>query len=166
MIKNLTAPFLFFLLFCILISSCEKDDICLVETPSSPRLVVRLYDKDNRTAFKAANNIIIHGVGQEEPLITLNTDSLTIPLKTQEAFTQYAFILPSSTASLTVADTLQFNYRRYDRYLNRSCGYRANFILEQNAISFPTNTPVWLESFEILIDTVSNEHQSHLAIYH
>ena len=152
MIKNLTAPFLFFLLFCILISSCEKDDICLVETPSSPRLVVRLYDKDNRSAFKAANNIIIHGVGQEEPLMTLNTDSLTIPLKTQEAFTQYAFILPSSTASLTFADTLQFNYRRYDKYLN--------------PISFPTNTPVWLESFEILIDTVSNEQQSHLAIYH
>ena len=98
--------------------------------------------------------------------MTLNTDSLTIPLKTQEAFTQYAFILPSSTVSLTVADTLQFNYRRYDRYLNRSCGYRANFILEQNAISFPTNTPVWLESFEILIDTVSNEQQLHLAIYH
>lgn len=166
MIKNLTGSLLLFILFCMLISGCEKDDICLIETPSSPRLVVRLYDKDDRTVFKAADNIIIHGVGQEEPLIALNTDSLTIPIKTQEAFTQYAFILPSSTASLTVADTLQFNYRRYDEYLNRSCGFRANFILEENAISFPTKAPIWLESFEILIDTVSNEQESHLAIYH
>tara|TARA_B100000767_G_scaffold275327_1_gene311745 strand:+ start:8589 stop:9086 length:498 start_codon:yes stop_codon:yes gene_type:complete len=165
MTKNSTI-YLLLIFLNSLIFGCEKDDICLVETPSSPRLIVRLFDKDDRTSFKSAENITIYGLGQKKALITLNTDSLTIPLKTQETFTQYAFILPSSTNSLTVADTLQFNYSRYDKYLNRSCGYRANFILDQNAISYPNNTPVWLESFEILIDTVSNEQQTHLAIYH
>ena len=164
--KKKKAPFLILVLYCFLMSSCEKDDICLIETPSTPRLIVHLYDKDDRTTRKAADNITIYGVGQERALITLDNDSLSIPLKTQEAFTKYAFLLPSSTASLTVGDTLQFNYKRYDEYINRACGYRANFILNDDLISFPNTAPIWMESFEILIDTVSNEEQTHLAIYH
>ena len=76
------------------------------------------------------------------------------------------FYSKRSTVSTTVGDTLQFNYSRYDEYLNRSCGYRANFILDYNLISYPAAAPNWIESFEILIDTVSNEQQTHLAIYH
>jgi hypothetical protein len=166
MMKNKIAPLVFLLFCCFLISSCEKDDICLIETPSTPRLIVRLFDKDNRQNFKAADSISIYGVGQEQALVTLTTDSLVLPLKTQAAFTQYAFLLKASTASTTVGDTLQFNYKRYDDYLNRSCGYRANFILDNNLISYPTAAHIWIESFEILIDTVSNEQQTHLAIYH
>ena len=166
MMKNKIAPFVFLLCYCFLISSCEKDDICLIETPSTPRLIVRLFDKDNRQNFKAADSITIYGVGKEQALITLTTDYLALPLKTQAAFTRYAFLLKTSTASTTVGDTLQFNYKRYDEYLNRSCGYRTNFILDNNPISYPTAAPIWIESFEILIDTVSNEQQTHLAIYH
>ena len=166
MIKNRCAPFVFFLLCVYLISSCEKDDICLIETPSTPRLIIRLFDKDNRLDSKAADSITIYGVGRERALVTLTTDSLVLPLKTQAAFTQYAFLLKTSTVSNTVGDTLQLNYSRYDEYLNRSCGYRTNFILDDNLISYPAAAPNWIESFEILIDTVSNEQQTHLAIYH
>ena len=166
MMKNRCAPFVFLLLCSYLISSCEKDDICLIETPSTPRLIIRLFDKDNRLDSKAADFITIYGVGQEQALVTLTTDSLLLPLKTQAAFTQYAFLLKTSTVSTTVGDTLQFNYSRYDEYLNRSCGYRANFILDDNLISYPAAAPNWIESFEIIIDTVSNEQQTHLAIYH
>ena len=166
MMKNRCSPFVFLLLCSYLISSCEKDDICLIETPSTPRLIIRLFDKDNRLDSKAADFITIYGVGQEQALVTLTTDSLVLPLKTQAAFTQYAFLLKTSTVSTTVGDTLQFNYSRYDEYLNRSCGYRANFILDDNLISYPAAAPNWIESFEILIDTVSNEQQTHLAIYH
>jgi len=166
MIKNRIASFVFLLFCSFLTNSCEKDDICLVETPSTPRLIVRLFDKDNRLNFKAADSITIYGVGQERAMVTLTTDSLVLPLKTQVAFTQYAFLLKTSTMSTTVGDTLQFNYSRYDEYLNRSCGYRANFILDDKLISYPTAAPNWIESFEILIDTVSNEQKTHLAIYH
>lgn len=164
--KKQAAPFiLLILLFCIWVG-CEKDDICLDDTPSTPRLIVKLFDKEDRLLSKAADNITIYGIGKENPLITLTTDSLVLPLRTQDAYTQYAFLLPTSTASVTVGDTLQFNYRRYDQYLNRSCGYRTNFILDKNTISYPNAVPIWMDSFEILIDTVSNEQQTHLAIYH
>jgi|TARA_Y100000389_G_C17458988_1_gene520258 hypothetical protein len=164
--KKQAAPFILFTLLFSILGGCEKDDVCLVETPSTPRLIIKLFDKDDRSLSKAADNIKIYGIGKENPLITLTTDSLVLPLKTQDAFTQYAFLLPTSTASLTVGDTLQFNYRRYDQYLNRSCGYRANFILDKNTVSYPNAAPIWMDSFEILIDTVSNEQQTHLAIYH
>ena len=166
MMKNQIAHFVFLLFCSFLMSSCEKDDICLIETPSTPRLIIRLFDKDNRLDSKAADSITIYGIGQERALVTLATDSLVLPLKTQAAFTQYAFLLKTSTVSNTVGDTLQLNYSRYDEYLNRSCGYRANFILDDNLISYPAAAPNWIESFEILIDTVSNEQQTHLAIYH
>lgn len=165
MMKTKIAPFLLILIYSIIVG-CEKDDICLIETPSTPQLVVRLFDKDNRNEYKAANNIIVYGVGNKDPLMTINSDSLALPLKVQSAFTQYAFVLPSSTVSSTVSDTLQFNYGRFDEYINRACGYRANFTLNENVISYPINAPLWIESFEILIDTVSNEQQAHLAIYH
>ena len=107
MMKTKIAPFLLILIYSIIVG-CEKDDICLIETPSTPQLVVRLFDKDNRNEYKAANNIIVYGVGNEDPLMTINSDSLALPLKVQSAFTQYAFVLPSSTVSSTVSDTLQF----------------------------------------------------------
>ena len=166
MMKNQIAHFVFLLFCSFLMSSCEKDDICLIETPTTPRLIVRLFDKDDRLNFKAADSITIYGVGQEQALVTLTTDSLVLPLKTQATFTQYAFLLKTRTVSTTEGDTIQFNYSRYDEYLNRSCGYRANFILDDNLISYPTAGTNWMESFEILIDTVSNEQQTHLAIYH
>lgn len=164
--KKQVATFILLVFLICILGSCEKDDVCLVETQSTPRLIVKLFDKENRLISKAADNITIYGIGKENPLIKLSADSLVLPLKTQEAFTRYAFLLPTSTASVTVGDTLQFNYSRYDQYLNRSCGYRANFILDKNLISFPNAAPVWMDSFEILIDTVSNEQQAHLAIYH
>ena len=115
--SNFNIKFFFTLIFGCFFFTCEKDDICLIETPSTPRLIVRLFDKDNRLNPKAADSITIYGVGQERALVTLTTDSLVLPLKTQTAFTQYAFLLKTSTVSTTVGDTLQFNYSRYDEYL-------------------------------------------------
>tara|TARA_B100000767_G_C19777723_1_gene543714 strand:+ start:6487 stop:6984 length:498 start_codon:yes stop_codon:yes gene_type:complete len=164
--KKQSAPFILFIFLLSILGGCEKDDVCLVDTQSTPRLIVKLFDKDDRLLSKAANNVTIYGIGKEDPLITITTDSLVLPLKTGDAFTQYAFLLPTSTATVTVGDTLQINYKRYDQYLNRSCGYRANFILDKKTISYPNAAPIWIDSFEILIDTVSNEQQTHLAIYH
>ncbi len=164
--KRIGLPFIILFFLFYLFIGCEKDDICVAETPSTPRLVVYLFDKENRDTRKAADNISVYGIGKEEALITFSSDSLIVPLKTQESFTQYAFLLSTSTASLTVGDTIQFNHKRFDKYINRACGYRANFILNQNTISYPYSKPIWIESFNILKDTVSDEKQAHLAIYH
>ena len=59
--------------------------------------------------------------------------------------------------------TSQF-IKKYGLDAKKSLGQ--NFILDKNTVSYPNAAPIWMDSFEILIDTVSNEQQTHLAIYH
>ena len=49
-----------YLLFLIAItfSSCEKDDICDANTPTTPRLIIDFYDATNPTALKNVINLI------------------------------------------------------------------------------------------------------------
>tara|TARA_B110000263_G_C15304130_1_gene509455 strand:+ start:792 stop:1280 length:489 start_codon:yes stop_codon:yes gene_type:complete len=143
---------------------CEKDDICLIETQGTPRIVIRLYDKKNPLKLKAANNITIAGIGKENSLTIVNSDSIIIPLKADTNKTKFAFI--KTIGDSIYADTLQFNYQRNDLYINRSCGYRTEFILNNTAVDFISGNLNWMDHFELLTNTVSNEDQAHLAIYH
>ena len=40
-------------------AGCEKDDICLRETPGTPRLVIELFDIDNKNNLKSTNGLKI-----------------------------------------------------------------------------------------------------------
>jgi hypothetical protein len=152
-------------LYVLIFQACEKDDICIEGTPGTPRMVVRFLDQENPSTFKALSNIQIQGVGKENVYSSQNIDSIALPLDLGKGFTRYAFILPSSTATNTVADTLEFNYSRKDRYLNRACGIISELILAPTAV-IPINSPQWFQGYTVILDTLSNENQAHLAIYH
>ena len=158
-------------ILCLLLLSfftlgCEKDDICNEGTPGTPRVVIRLYDKDNPTVLKSASGIKIKTVNQENIYDILNSDSLAIPMDLSKSFTRYAFILPSSTVSLTIADTLQFNHtNRRDTYSRRACGYSAEYVLSNPAIT-TIGSQTWYVNSIVQLDTIRNEEQAHLAIYH
>ena len=81
-------------------------------------------------------------------------------------FSRYAFILPSSTASLTIADTLQFNHsNRRDHYSRRACGFISEYLLDTPAIT-TIGSITWYAYSVIQLDTIRNEEQAHLFIYH
>jgi len=83
-----------------------------------------------------------------------------------KTFTRYVFILPASTATLTIADTLQFNHsNRKDIYSRRACGYSAEYVLNNPAIT-TTGSLSWYVRSTVQLDTIRNEEQAHLAIYH
>ena len=165
-IKNLL-PTTIWVCLCFLFFGCEKDDICNEGTPGTPKLVIRFYDQENPTETKGLPGIKIQYIAQEYPLYELtSSDSIALPMDLSTNATRYAFILPTSTASLTVADTLQFNHHmRIDEYTRRACGYKASFQLIDPPVS-TTNSASWFIRAEILTDTISNEEQAHLAIYH
>ena len=155
-----------FLLFLFGATSCEKDDVCPAGTQGTPSLIIRLYDKDNPAVLKApASSIDVFGLGREDLLTSINSDSTAIQLNTAENFTQLSFVR-SETATTSIIDTLQFNYRRQDIYFNRACGYRAEFILENNALESLGVAPPFYAAYTVLIDTLKNENQAHLALYH
>ena len=154
------------LLISFLSLGCEKDDICNEGTAGTPRVIIRFYDKDNPTVLKSAPGIKIKEVNQESVYVILGSDSLAIPMDLSKTFTRYAFILPSSTASLTIADTLQFNHaNRIDTYSRRACGYSAEYVLSNPAIT-TIGSQTWYVNSTVVLDTIRNEEQAHLAIYH
>jgi hypothetical protein len=152
-----------FFIFLMLLS-CEKDDICLEGTPATPRMIILFKDHENPQAKKQVTKLLIKGLGQVDSLTIFSGDSIAIPLRNNYEFTQYEFTL--NTSSPTLSDSLQINHRQFDIYINRACGYKSNFILENPFYYKLTNGDGWIKSIEKIRDTLSDEKKSHLAIYH
>lgn len=152
-----------FFIFLMLLS-CEKDDICLEGTPATPRMIILFKDHENPQAKKQVTKLLIKGLGQVDSLTIFSGDSIAIPLRNNYEFTQYEFTL--NTSSPTLSDSLQINHRQFDIYINRACGYKSNFILENPFYFKLTNGDGWIKSIEKIRDTLSDEKKSHLAIYH
>jgi hypothetical protein len=152
-----------FFIFLMLLS-CEKDDICLEGTPATPRMIILFKDHENPQAKKQVTKLLIKGLGQVDSLTIFSGDSIAIPLRNNYEFTQYEFTL--NTSSPTLSDSLQINHRQFDIYINRACGYKSNFILENPFYYKLTNGDGWIKNIEKIRDTLSDEKKSHLAIYH
>ena len=152
-----------FFIFLMLLS-CEKDDICLEGTPATPRMIILFKDHENPQAKKQVTKLLIKGLSQVDSLTIFSGDSIAIPLRNNYEFTQYEFTL--NTSSPTLSDSLQINHRQFDIYINRACGYKSNFILENPFYYKLTNGDGWIKSIEKIRDTLSDEKKSHLAIYH
>jgi hypothetical protein len=159
------APRRLFVLFIVLLLSCEKDDICLEGTPATARLIILFKDHDNPQQKKSVDKMLIRGLGQKDSLTTFTGDSIAIPLRNNFEFTQFEMTLTTSTPTL-LNDSLQFNHRQFDTYINRACGYISTFVFENPFYYKLTKGTGWIKNVEKLRDTLSDEKQSHLAIYH
>ena len=145
--------------------SCEKDDICIESEIGTPRIILSFYDKTNKTLKKPVENLLIKGVEREDTLDIFSGDSIAIPLRNNSNFSKYEFILNSGGENSN-NDTIQFEYSRYDLYINRACGFKSNYILnDPPAKLFNIDSP-WIEQILKLKDTILNENNAHLAIYH
>ena len=153
---------LFFISFLI---SCERDDICLETTAGSPNLIILLLDSENNDTRKIPTGFLIRAIGSDNVLTNNLNDSIVLPLNTKEKISQFEFIINFENENENI-DTLQINYKRIDKYINRACGYRSNFILEQSPIRLLNPGDNWIKGFIILKDTISDETTAHLGILH
>ena len=145
--------------------SCEKDDICIESEIGTPRIILSFYDKTNKTLKKPVENLLIKGIEREDTLDIFSGDSIAIPLRNNSNFSKYEFILNAGGENSN-NDTIQFEYSRYDLYINRACGFKSNYILnDPPAKLFNIDSP-WIEQILKLKDTILNENNAHLAIYH
>ena len=155
----------FYSLFIIFLFNCEKDDICLEGTPGTPRLIIRFFDQNEKFTKKPLSNVSIKALSEEEEYIVFSGDSLVIPLKLISNTTIYTFTLLDDSATKEKVDTLKFNYKREDYYINRACGFLSNLIFTNPALEILDKESVF-SGFNVLKDTIKNEKQAHLAIYH
>jgi len=157
---------------------CEKDDICVDGT--TPLLIVRFYDVDNRTELKKVPKFRVVGIGQSTTVIGVadrtDLDSIAIPLKVGEDVTGFYFINnsvdvdaedPNGQAIKVEGgdlDSLYFNYNRENKFVSRACGFIANFDNLSGDIKLESEN--WIKDVEILVPLVDNSSEAHVKIYH
>ncbi|TMM53937.1 hypothetical protein FEE95_18765 [Maribacter algarum] len=160
-------------LLCIAFSACEKDDICV--DGDTPLLIIRFYDSENPTEFKAVPGLRVVGAGNDTPVDTFtdrsSLDSISIPLKTIETLTNFSFISDSADDTNEVetgnADALGFSYETKEEFVSRACGFVVNY--ENLSSNFTTAPENWIQSIEIIKTTVqleTEETTAHVKVFH
>lgn len=162
----------FLLLTLIVFSSCEKDDICDSNTPTTPRLVIEFYD--NLTAVPTVKNVVNLGIIAPELTTGIGFTAVSkiyIPLKIDGNSTVLNFIQNGTNAVTTDdnVDVLTFNYTRKSIYVSRACGYKTNFSLNgTNPIvktDATSNDGFWIQSIQIVKSEIDNEKDIHVKIF-
>lgn len=156
-------------------SSCERDDICV--DGDTPLLIVGFFDIDDTTNFKEVNSLRIRALdnntivadefGSFGFLDRSNvTDSIFLPLRTDNSTTTFEFILNSAGNEETGnIDTLSFSYDVGEQFISRGCGFVANY---NNLDTIRTlNSEDWIRQIRILEPNIENNPTSiHVQIFH
>lgn len=161
-------------LLCITFSACEKDDICVDSDTSL--LIIRFYDAENPTEFKAVPGLRVIGVGNDDTVDTFadrvsTLDSIGIPLKTNNPLTEFTFIMDSADDENGIetgnSDALAFSYEIREEFISRACGFIANY--ESLSSDFTAAPENWIQSIEVVKDTVkleTEETTAHVKVFH
>lgn len=157
---------------------CEKDDICVDGT--TPLLIVRFYDANDRAVLKKVPKFRVVGIGQKTTVIGVadrtDLDSIAIPLKVDADATGFYFINNSIDVDTEDPDgqaikieggdldSLYFNYTRNNKFVSRACGYIANF--DSLNVDLKLEGANWIKDLEIITPLVENSTGAHVKIYH
>lgn len=172
------------LLVSFFFASCEKDDICDSSTTTTPRLVLKFYNKNNISVLRATTNLKIVGMGiglNDSNYLPNNSGGtrwndtvVYIPLRVNKDSTQYKLILNADDNDPTndKIDILEINYKTKDVYISRACGFKTLFDLfgdpSKNAFVL-NNTPNtiqgnWINSIEVIQSQINDENEAHIKI--
>lgn len=145
------------LVFFIVISGCERDDICI--DAITPHMIVRFYDSEEPTILKSASQLSVKLIDIESNYIdNATTDSIAIPLMVNGNSTQYVF------TTETNSDTITINYIPEAIFVGRSCGFKSIFT---NTAQFLTiDDDNWVDNIEIVKSTIEDETTAHVKIFH
>jgi hypothetical protein len=158
----------------LLVMSCQRDDICPETTQTTPMLVLRFYDAEERDNPKTPTNLSISALveGKDTAVVkTANVDSIAIPLRTDRSLTTYAFTLydnadedeedPNLTPN---TDSLSFTYGREQVYVNRACAYKVIYNSMKLTLEGGEDGS-WIDSYIIEEPDIEDDTQAHISIF-
>ena len=163
-------------------SSCEKDDICDANTPTTPRIVIEFYDFNNSSVLKNVTNLKVIGDGMKEGIVfnsnatgeskyLTNGNKISIPLKTDADATKFRFILNSGNPNPTLIDIdeVTFNYAKNDVFVSRACGFKTLFTLAPlnpyTQTTIPTTKSKWMQFISVEKSNIANENETHIKVF-
>jgi len=169
------------LIVLLILSGCEKDDICADET--TPRLIIEFYDLSNPANLKNVLNLKVKAEGATDYIIfnkslpiddedryLFSGNKLELPLKINDSITKYRLILNSTSTANANEDCLQFNYTPQNIFVSRACGFKTIFTLNpapNGVIRTDSETPdgYWInEDITILTTNITTENETHIKI--
>lgn len=172
-----------FTIISLLTISCQRDDICAESVETTPLLIIRFYDIEERDDLKAPQNLSIRSTDSDSTNFVINTggpspipyyrfsrDSVAIPLKTNSDLTQYVFTLNTAAEDSTAAnsglrDTISFTYGRDEEYINRACAYKISYVGLKVNIEGGEDGANWIQDVQIEEPNVEDQNQAHVSIF-
>jgi hypothetical protein len=161
------------LVLLMLILGCQRDDICPESTQTTPMLVLRFYDAEERENFSRPTNLSIRSQVNDS-IKTLyqreNKDSIAIPLRTNQNTTTYTFTIFDSDEEeedqefTPDTDTLTFTYGTQEVYVNRACAYKMIYNSLKLTIEGGEDGE-WIESYIIEEPNIEDDTQAHINIF-
>lgn len=145
----------------LLVSSCEKDDFCI--DPITPNMIIRFYDATNPTETKSVSNLSVQPEGYEDIYSNVSIDSLLLPLNVMNNEIVY------NLSSDGNQDILTITYDVEEKFVSRSCGFKAIF---RNVIVTSDPSNEWILGLTesgnntVTISTIEDESAAHIQIYH
>lgn len=166
------------------LSTCERDDICPEDVPTTPLMLIEFFNVSNQENNKNVTNLYIQGVGNTEPLSGFSGTSTVfeaqLPLKTDENSTSFRFIsdyelvddngTPNDTSDDIFngnEDIITINYIAENVYVSRACGYKT--IYKAVNIQFDADdTDRWIVLAQPLNDnqSIEDETTTHFKFFH
>ena len=149
---------LHFLALILFFLSCEKDDICIEGSENTNRVTIGFIDNEsknptgiNLSFIKGVNNDSIISEGFSGALLKL-------PLMVNSNQTEY--ILEQNE----IRDTLIIFHQTKHQYLNRSCGFKSNFLIKSDTKIIKESG--WIREISIVQDSIFNEEKTNIFIHY
>ena len=145
------------LTFSVLIS-CEKDDICIEGSENTNRLTIGFVNYKSRIQTGISLSFI-KGVDSDSIISEgFSGNYLKLPLMVNSNETKY--ILEQNQ----IKDTLIIFHQTNHLYLNRSCGFKSNFLIKsETEISKESG---WIREVSIEKDSIFNEEETNIFVYY
>ena len=158
------------ILLVIVITNCERDDICPETTATTPKLIIRFYDITAQTETLRVLGLQIQGVDSEDIYQSaFSTDSVPLPLKTYDNITSFKLhkeYIDDGNGNISGnEDIINIQYSPEEVYVSRACGYKT--IYNNVELSVEDDGDNWIELIQIENPlTVDNETEAHVKIFH
>nr|WP_315196943.1 DUF6452 family protein [uncultured Flavobacterium sp.] len=163
-------------------SSCEPDDICDPNTPTTPRMLIQFFDYNNPSVLKNVTNLKVIGEGMTEGVVLspsatgdskyiTSGNNILLPLNTEKDLVKYKFILNFGNRNplLVNEDNLEFKYTRENFYVSRACGFKTIFNLDsKNPFTLTDAVPadqMWIRYVIVAQNNVTYENETIIKIF-
>src|SRR5690625_203387 len=151
------------------LAGCSRDDLCPEGAAITPDLVITFNSFSNPNLRKSVNALSVETDYEDSTVILSQTvtDFISIPLNVNADYTRYRFIKTSvvGTDTLRRSHKIEFSYQRRSLYVNRACGFRIEFDNMETDVE-DRGSENWIRDIKVIKDTIIDENQAHITIFH